>query len=462
MSRIKITYFIFFLLVLAGATFLFIQNFNSYEAKIKARVIEDANLYNKATVNEFIIPRYKKFLQGFYANNNKANINTFVADVEGVRKSLNFSKIIFFSEDLLDVNRLNNKRLDEYLLLQNGLANLQSNGFVSFSSDYGHFLGVTTVINIQPKIGSYKPLYVLLEKEMNNYFIDKFSLYTQIITIIIIVAVILLFLLQLAVKKANDLASNQIEENINLTTAKKEAEEENSAKSRFLANISHELRTPLNSIIGFSEIIKNDTKGQVSEEYKKHASDINLAGIHLLGLINDILDFSKANEGKLEVELADLDLTKLIANCVRLLKPRADEGSLEIIAEAPKEHVVVCADERRLKQVLLNIITNSIKNTDKGGKITIFTYRNISDKKVVIEIVDNGVGIAKKDLAKVLSSFGQITNKVNKKHEGTGLGLPLSKLLVELMKGEFIIESELGKGTMVKIIIPESKGEFNI
>lgn len=260
--------------------------------------------------------------------------------------------------------------------------------------------------------------------------------------------------------KTEQLINKQYEANVELVHAKKSAEEQNREKSQFLANISHELRTPLNAIIGFSEIIKDEVMGPLNnEQYKEYVNDINLSGIHLLSLINDILDFSKAEAGKLKLDFADTDVTKIVQNSVRLMRPRADEAGVELIASIPKEHFILHTDGKRLKQVVLNLLSNSVKFTQSGGRVKLELYTDDKGEMLVMDVSDTGVGIAEKDVSKVMSSFGQVENELSRKYEGTGLGLPLSLKLVRLMGGDLHLESQINVGTTVRIMLPMNSAE---
>ncbi|RTK92218.1 MAG: sensor histidine kinase [Rickettsiales bacterium] len=251
---------------------------------------------------------------------------------------------------------------------------------------------------------------------------------------------------------AQSIINKQFETNRALEDAKTKAETESFAKTEFLANVSHELRTPLNAIIGFSEIIIAETYGPIANaQYKEYISDINNSGKHLLSVINDILDFSKASADKLKVEKVELDLNKLASSSMRFVKPRADSASISLIENFPLEHVVIQADPKRLKQALLNLLSNSVKFTPSGGSVTLSIKRNIPKKLVYIVVTDTGIGMDDSNIPKALSTFGQVDNKLSRKYEGTGLGLPLTKKLIELMEGSFNLESKPGKGTKVTI-----------
>ncbi len=233
-----------------------------------------------------------------------------------------------------------------------------------------------------------------------------------------------------------------------LKKARDKAEEESQQKLRFLANVSHELRTPLNAIIGFSDIMIKETHGTIeNEKYQEHLKDINDAGQHLLGLIGDLLDLSKATEDKLTVDSKPLDLNKIAQVSVRMMSNRAEESGLEIIKDLPKKHCTILGDHKRMQQVMLNLLSNAVKFTNTGGKVTIKAYNE--DSTINLIVMDTGAGIKQEQIARVLAPFGQADNDKDRKHQGTGLGLPLTKKLVELMGGKFNIESEEGLGTSI-------------
>lgn len=267
----------------------------------------------------------------------------------------------------------------------------------------------------------------------------------------------------IASKKAEKVIEKQQEESLEMASLKSAAESESKAKSQFLANISHELRTPLNAIIGFSEIINTESMGPIgNEQYKEFIKDIHTSGVHLLSLINDILDFSKAEEDKLQIDFEQTDVIKIIKVCTRMVMPRAEQSKVKLVEEIPTDMVIVLADQKRLKQVILNVLSNSVKFTPEGGSVTIKCWKDFDEGMIFISVKDTGVGMAPQDLARALSPFGQVDNKLSRKYEGTGLGLPLTKKLVELMRGKFDIKSELTLGTTVIVSFPIPSNEVNL
>lgn len=239
--------------------------------------------------------------------------------------------------------------------------------------------------------------------------------------------------------------------------AKDDAEFANRVKSEFLANMSHELRTPLNAIMGFSEVIEQELLGPVGvAQYQEYAGDILESGKHLLGLINDILDFSRMEAGMLELLDQDVDVAELIESSVRMLKERASDGKLKLAVRIAKTLPHLRGDERRIRQILLNLLSNATKFTPDGGSVRI-TADADEKRGMRIRVVDTGIGIAEKDIDKVLAPFGQVRTRTTRLIEGTGLGLPLTKTLVEEHGGELVLKSRPGEGTTITIRFPSDR-----
>ncbi len=238
---------------------------------------------------------------------------------------------------------------------------------------------------------------------------------------------------------------------------KHRAENANSAKSEFLANMSHELRTPLNAINGFSEIMATEMFGPLGDRrYKEYANDILGSGQHLLALINDILDMSKIEAGKMNLHFEALELEDLVSEAVRLMRNRAEAAKLRVEIDMPTNLPLVQADFRAVKQILLNLLSNAVKFTPQGGRIVV-AAREVSGptgRRVRISVADSGIGIAKNDLARIARPFEQVETQHSKTQQGTGLGLALTKSLIELHEGAFTIESQPGVGTTVIFTLP--------
>jgi len=228
------------------------------------------------------------------------------------------------------------------------------------------------------------------------------------------------------------------------------------AKSEFLANMSHELRTPLNAILGFSEIMKNEILGPLgTEQYREYIQDIHESGAYLLDVIGDILDISKVETGNLELAEGEVDLKEVINKSVRLVQERAQDAGVSLKIEG-SEFPVIYADERLLKQCLVNLLSNAVKFTPDGGRIEIRVTRS-KDADLVVRVSDTGIGIADEDYDKVLSPFGQVESAYSGTYEGTGLGLPITKALVELHGGSLSLESAVGVGTSVTLTFPKER-----
>jgi len=242
-----------------------------------------------------------------------------------------------------------------------------------------------------------------------------------------------------------------------MQAARQHAEIASRTKSEFLANMSHELRTPLNAIIGFSEILRHEIMGPLGHpQYLEYATDIHDSGTHLLSLINDILDLSKIEAGKLDLMEESVDVSRLVAGALRIVRARAEAARLTLYAELPENPPRLLADARALKQVLLNLLSNAVKFTPAQGNIVVRAEID-GEGLYVLAVSDSGVGIAGADIPKVMAVFGQADSTLARSHEGTGLGLPLARSLVELHGGTFAIESEVGVGTTVTIRLPAGR-----
>jgi signal transduction histidine kinase len=242
-----------------------------------------------------------------------------------------------------------------------------------------------------------------------------------------------------------------------LRRAKEEAELASRTKTEFLANMSHELRTPLNAVIGFAEIMQSEVFGPLGDgRYSEYAADIRDSGQHLLNLINDLLDVSKIEFGKVELVEETVELTSIVDSCMRLMRDRADQAGIELTANTPPNLPYLRADNRRLKQILLNLMSNAVKFTPAGGQVTVRVTLP-EDGGLKIAVSDTGIGIAAHDLAKALQPFGQIDSRMTRKYQGTGLGLPLTKAMIEMHGGSLELDSAVGRGTTVSLFLPASR-----
>ncbi len=226
----------------------------------------------------------------------------------------------------------------------------------------------------------------------------------------------------------------------------------NQHKSEFLANMSHELRTPLNAIIGFSEVLLERMFGELNEKQDDYLKDIFSSGKHLLSLINDILDLSKIEAGRMELDVATFDVPSALDNALTLVRERAQRHGIALGLEVDPALGELRADERKFKQILLNLLTNAVKFTPDGGKVAV--RARLADGVLKVAVADTGIGIATADQAAVFEEFKQVGRHYTNKQEGTGLGLALTKRFVELHGGTLTLESEPGKGSTFTFTLP--------
>ncbi|MBT3702242.1 MAG: HAMP domain-containing protein [Alphaproteobacteria bacterium] len=235
------------------------------------------------------------------------------------------------------------------------------------------------------------------------------------------------------------------------------AEHASQAKSDFLANMSHELRTPLNAVIGFSEILKKQLFGSLGhEKYLQYASDIHGSGTYLLDLINSILDLSKVEADEMEIHEEEVDLKLVIEDAVSVVRHAASAAGIELEIDVPDESPGLYADQMRLKQILLNLLTNAIKFSPRNSQVVSHVGRDVTGR-MIIRISDKGKGLAPDEIEIALKPFGQVADVMTRDQEGTGLGLPLCKSFMELHGGTLLLESELDHGTTVILTFPAER-----
>ena len=259
---------------------------------------------------------------------------------------------------------------------------------------------------------------------------------------------------------------------VELTRAKEEAEASNRAKSEFLANMSHELRTPLNHIIGFTELVVDRTFGELNQEQEEYLANVLQSARHLLSLINEILDLAKVEAGKMEMELSGVNLREILDQALKLFATKEQTRQLQTFLEMNGIPEMIQADEKRLRQIIHNLLSNAVKFTPNGGEIhvtaALLSHGEADSPKphtdgedapsILISIHDTGIGIRKEDLERIFEPFEQVESTSSRKFQGTGLGLSLTRRLVELHGGNIWVESEgLGKGSTFRVVLPVSR-----
>jgi len=242
-----------------------------------------------------------------------------------------------------------------------------------------------------------------------------------------------------------------------LEAARRQAEQANRAKTAFLANMSHEIRTPLNAMMGFAEILEQEVLGpHAIPLYREYARDIAESGRHLMDLINDLLDLSKAEADRLDLVEATVDVPRVVAGTARLLSERAARNGVRIVTTVPAELPALWADERKLRQMLLNLLSNAVKFTPADGVVTLGAHV-AANGALWVTIHDTGIGMSGEELSKALEPWGQIDSALGRGHVGTGLGLPLTKCLIELHGGRLDVVSTPDQGTTMALVFPPAR-----
>ncbi len=242
-----------------------------------------------------------------------------------------------------------------------------------------------------------------------------------------------------------------------LEAARRQAEQANRAKTAFLANMSHEIRTPLNAMMGFAEILEQEVLGpHAIPLYREYARDIAESGRHLMELINDLLDLSKVEADRLELVEATVDVPRVAVGTARLLSERAGRNGVRVVTAVPADLPPLVADERKLRQMLLNLLSNAVKFTPAEGVVTLGAHQ-AANGALWLSVHDTGIGMSGEELAKALEPWGQIDSALGRGHVGTGLGLPLTKSLIELHGGRLDVVSTPDRGTTMTLVFPPER-----
>ena len=279
--------------------------------------------------------------------------------------------------------------------------------------------------------------------------------------VVIAVAAPIIFYARDVIAQLKESRAQMDEMSKHLAISVEQAEQANKAKSAFLANMSHELRTPLNAIMGFSEVMKEEHLGPVhNARYLSYAGDIHSSGRYLLGIINDILDLSKIEAGKMSLENAEqFSLRTSLEGSMNMVAALGEKYDVRVTGSLPSMHVRLLAVERMVRQILINLLSNAIKFTPAGGNVTVSGYA-ADDGGYAVIVQDTGIGMTEKEIEQALTPFGQVQNKLTAKHNGTGLGLPLARAMLELHGGTLAISSLPGHGTRIVLNFPASRVSF--
>jgi len=371
---------------------------------------------------------------------NTATEGVLMIDVEGKILALNHGAEALFDEDqasLIGRDLTTLLALESHKPARDYLAGITGAGVASILNDGREVIGQTAK-------GGYMPLFMTMGRVGEESPDDVADMR---------LCVVLRDITQW--KRAED----------DLIAARHNAEKANTAKSDFLAKISHEIRTPLNAILGFSEVMLEERFGPIGNpRYKDYINDIHTSGAHVINLVNDMLDISKIEAGQLDLTFTAVDLVEVLKECVSLMQPQANEGRVIIRTSFADDLPRIVADAKTMRQIALNLLSNSIKFTAEGGQVIVSAVVE-KDGSLILRVRDTGVGMSEADLSKAMEPFRQIEQNSEKDgiaHKtmssgGTGLGLPLTKALVEANRAQFLIESTPAKGTLIRVVFPNTR-----
>jgi signal transduction histidine kinase len=321
-------------------------------------------------------------------------------------------------------------------------------------SQYGRFGSALALIAMTASAAA--GLHMLV-RSLEGHQFHTVAVFNSFVEIALIVAPIIFYARDVIAQLKSSRASLD-EMSRRLAISVEQAEQANRAKSAFLANMSHELRTPLNAIMGFSEIMKDQHLGPVQNpRYLAYVGDIHASGCYLLGIINDILDLSKIEAGKMSLDQAEeFPLRQALEGSLAICGTLGEKFGVLLSCDLPPEEVRLVAVERMIRQILINLVGNAIKFTPAGGTVEVAGGK-LAGGGYAVTVQDSGIGMSQEDIAKALTPFGQVENKMTATHNGTGLGLPLAKAMLELHDGQLEIQSAPGRGTMIVLKFPAAR-----
>jgi two-component system cell cycle sensor histidine kinase PleC len=321
-------------------------------------------------------------------------------------------------------------------------------------STLGRF-GATLALTAMATVAAV-PLHFLV-RALEGLPIQPISMFNISFEVTLVAAPIILYARDVITQlKSSRNRMNEMSRRLAFTA--EQAQQASRAKSAFLANMSHELRTPLNAIMGFSEVMKDQHLGPVQNaRYLAYAGDIHASGRYLLGIINDILDLSKIEAGKMSLDSAqEFALREALQGSLAICTNLGEKFGVRVDCELPPESVRMLAVERMIRQIMINLVGNAIKFTPAGGSVTVAGQFS-EDGGYTVTVRDSGIGMTKDEIVKALTPFGQVENRMTATHNGTGLGLPLAKAMLELHDGRLEIESAPGRGTMILLAFPAER-----
>jgi two-component system, cell cycle sensor histidine kinase PleC len=424
----------------------------------------------KATSNN-LWQRFSPFIQsnraGLPSPTDDPYIAALHAEVVAQMRGLNIVKVKIYNPDGITVFSTETKQIGEDKSRNAGFVAARGGTVISELTYRNSFSAFEGVIEDRNLLATYVPLFTAGPGSVVEGVFEIYADVTEFLarvrraqifeTAILVVTFVTIYVAMLLVVMRLERAGHkQQAANIKLAASVARAESASQMKSEFLANISHELRTPLNAIIGFSDILAQQYFGPLTPKQEEYVNDISQSGRHLLALINDILDMTKVETGKLELRDDKIDASAVIESCMPLVRQWATEAGITLLAELPSDLPPLRADELRVRQILLNLLSNAIKFTAAGGHVTVGASRHESGG-LAFSVIDTGIGMSADEVGLAMMPFRQVDNSLARKYEGTGLGLPLVKALVELHGGRLQLRSTPKIGTSVTAIFPAQR-----